>query len=563
MALSSLKIFFARMGGRDIPLAYNWFEKFGFNSTYDPNTGKFVYDNGPIYKHSLMDVLNNFDDPINFNTTDILGLYKTISDLSIVETSDNPDAKSIIITTTFWKKVLTLLELIYENQAEWRGYPVGQSTDGTPFTCRGDELLRTDPQYSEYANIYIKGSMVNVLSSTSDLNTRILACNFKVTREPLTASEKAEDAGTVADRVTIDAYFNPDTYITSGALTNYAVYSYEDLSGDTEIDDSNASYFDEMSQKNYTEFDAAIVKKLAEILKTGKYKRYIRFCPAGGVDGTTFYINKGIYGVKDGSSVLFTDNTQTEIITSENMRDYGYNKPFYIFTSLDESQELDTSTITGYIKNYISEKMYPGVESAAVVERALRFPNLFQDTVVSIYPVLTNFEPNSASKLKFPINGKTLKKYLDAALITDDQYELFYVGRSTYGASSKEYSEIPLIATEHSLTSTSDNPISSRFPTLRPICSSNDDNSDIDSKTIIFHDLCVLALSVLLGNKEISEIEVGSTITIGGVEYDFVTNLTNFTEIEAGYSEVDGTIIKHSVQFTYNNIKYKFIDAGV
>ena len=215
MALSSLKLFFARMGGRDIPLAYNWFDKFGFNSTYNPETGKFEYDNGPIFNHSLMDVMNNFDDPINFNTVDILGLYKTVSDLTIVETADNTDAKSIIITSTFWTKVLTLLELIYENQAEWRGYPVGTSTDGTPYTCRGDEILRTDPQFSEYANIYIKGSLQNVLSSTSDLNTRILSCSFKVTREPLTSTEKQEDAGTVADRVSIEAYFNPDTYITN------------------------------------------------------------------------------------------------------------------------------------------------------------------------------------------------------------------------------------------------------------------------------------------------------------------------------------------------------------
>ena len=563
MALSSLKLFFARMGGRDIPLAYNWFEKFGFDSTYDPSTGKFVYDNGPIYKHSLMDVLNNFDSPINFNTKDIIGLYKSVSDLTIVETSDNTDAKSIIITTTFWRKVLTLLELIYENQSEWRGYPINTSTDDTPYSSRGDEILRTDPQFSDVAKIYKKGTLVNVLSSSSTLNTRILSCTFTVTPAGLTVDERNEDAGTVADSVRITAYFNPDTYITTGANNNYAVYSYEDLTNDLLIDDTQLNQWDDTSSSMMTEFDAAIVKKINEITKTGKFKRYVRFCPTGGTDGATFYINKGVYGTKDGQSVLFTDETQTEIINSLNMADYGYNKPFYIFTSLDESQELDNTTILGYIRNYIETNMYPGTEAAQIVERTLRFPNLFSETIVSIYPVITNFEPNSSSKLKFPLDGRTLKTYLDEASITDTQYEIFYVGRSSYGAGNKEYAEIPLIATEHASTSTSGNPITSRFPTFRPINSSNDDNSDIDARTIVFHDLCILALSILMGNKEVSDIEVGSSITVNGIEYDLVTGMTNFTEIEAGYSEVDGIAIKHSVQFSYNNIKYKFIDAGV
>ena len=78
-----------------------------------------------------------------------------------------------------------------------------------------------------------------------------------------------------------------------------------------------------------TEFQAGIIDKITEILKSGKYKRVIRFCPTGGTSGTTFYINKGKYGKKDGRSVLFTDETETEEITEENRGDYGYNKPFF------------------------------------------------------------------------------------------------------------------------------------------------------------------------------------------------------------------------------------------
>ena len=68
----------------------------------------------------------------------------------------------------------------------------------------------------------------------------------------------------------------------------------------------------------------------------------------------------------------------------------------------------------------------------------------------------------------------------------------------------------------------------------------------------------VLALSVLVGITDTSDLQ--STITINGTEYDFVTGLTDFKEIEAGYSQIDGSYVNHSVQFTFKNIKYKVIE---
>lgn len=565
MALSQMKMFFARLGGRDIPLAYNWYDKFGFNSTYDESSKEYTDYGDPIYKHSLMDVMNNFDKPITFNTVDKLGTLKSVSDVSIVETNGNEDAKNIIISSTFWTKVLKLLEYIYENQSDWRGVPIGESTDKTPYSCRGDEVIRTNNLFSDVFSVYMPGSLKVNISSATSLNTRILSCELKVTNTKLSTEDMNQDANTIANIITINVYFNPDTYIIQGANRNYAVYSYEDLSypKDDKIDDSLLDKYPNGGNIAKTEFQASIIDKITEILKTGKYKRVIRFCPSGGTSGTTFYIDKGKYGKRDGYSVLFTDDTETEIITEENSADYGYNKPFYIFTSLDESQPLDDSTIVGYIKNYVDTVLYPDSISnpEQMVERNLRFPNLFVDTVVSVYPIIGNFEPNSSSKLKSPLDGKTLTDFLRKASITDNQYELFFLGKAVYSGGSSALTEIPLIATEHDNSSTSDHPITARYPKFRPIISSTaEDNSDMDSDTIILHDLCVLALSVLVGISSIDDIQ--EKVTINGIEYDFVTGLTNFTEIEAGFSQVTGTTLNHSVEFTFRNIKYKFIDLG-
>lgn len=572
MALSQMKMFFARLGGRDIPLAYNWYDKFGYNSAYDAESKEYKYGDGdPIYKHSLMDVMNNFDKPITFNVTDKLGTLKSVSDVCIAETKNNDDVKNIIPSSTFWTKVFKLLETIYESQATWRGAPRGTPTDGTPYSCYGDEELRSGKtEYSDISSVYVPGSLTVNISSSTILDTRILSCELKVTNANLSTDERSQDQDTIANIVNLTVYFNPDTYIIQGASRNYAVYSYEDLSDpqDDKIDDSEMRiYTNGNTNVAKTEFQAGIIDKITEILKGGKYKRVIRFCPNGGTSGTTFFINKGEYGVTpDGSkSVLYTDKTKTEIITEENYSEYGYNKPFYIFTSLDENEPLDDSTLLGYVKNYVNTVLFDDVISNTnqLVERNLRFPNMFVDTVVSIYPILTNYEGTgaSSSNLKSPIGGKLLSDFLAKIPINDTNYEIFYLGKAVHGAGSSNLTEIPLIAREHDVSSvTANSPISSRFPAFRPITSANDSNTDMDSDTIILHDLLVCALSVLLGVSDIDEVQSINTITIGGVQYDFITGLTNFKEIEAGQSQNSAAKIKHTVEFTFKNIKYEVID---
>lgn len=569
MSVGQVKMFFARLGGRDIPLAYNWYDKFGFNSTYDSENKQYInYSGDPIYKHSLMDVLNNFENPISFTTSDKLGTLKSVSDISIVETKGNEEVKNIIITSVFWQKALKLFEYIYENQAEWKNVAESIQPSGeADYSCRGDEILRKNDSgiFDDVLSIYIPGTLVPKTVTSDILNNRILSYTIKLTNSKLTEEERNQDNGTISSNISLTVYLNPDTYISQGAEKNYAVYSYEDLSTpkDDKIDDSVLNIYDENGGAAKTEFQANIVDKITQILKTGKYKRVIRFCPTGGTTGSTFYIDKGKYGTKDGYSVLFTDETETEVINDDNMRDYGYNKPFYIFTSLDETEPISDSVLIGYIKNYIDSVMFPnaGTDTAQMVERNLRFPNLFVETIVSMYPIISNFEPGSNNNLRSPLDGKMLKAYLSKAGITDDQYEILYLGKAVYSGGSSQFTEIPIIASEHDTSSTSDHPITSRFPKFRPITSAvAEDNSDMDADTIILHDLCVLALSVLVGITEIEDIS--NKITINGVEYDFVSSLTDFKEIEGGYSQTEGGYINHSVQFNFKNIKYKIIDVS-
>lgn len=563
MALNTVKMFFTRFGGRDLPIAYNWFKNFGFDSTYDKKTEQYIdYTGDPIYSHSLMDVLNNFDTPISFTIDDILTGYKSTSDLAIVETANNDEAKTIVIKSKFWQKVMLLLELIYENQASWRGYAESSSTDGVPYSCRGDEELRSSNQlYDEVKSIYKKGSLNVNVSASSKLNTRILSCSLVVEPSSEDRTENNGSGSNLANSITLEVYFNPDTFITTGTSANYKVYSYEDADSltDTNIDDTEMKvYVDGVAT---TEFDAKIVKILHEINKSGKYKRVIRFCPSGGKDGTTFFINAGTYQNVDGVGKLV--NSEGEEITPDEYDQYGYNKPFYIFTSLDESQELNTETIIKYIREYVSTELYPG--DNRILERNLRYPNLFTESTISIYPILSN---KTASSYKQPLDGTTLKAFLRTVGITNDFYEIFQVGKSIYGGGNVEYSKLSLVATENDdISASSATPISSRYPTIRPIQSSADDNQDIADNAIVFHDLCILALSILIGDATVASVSTDENKTISiqhdsqVLSYDFVNAGLNLKEIQAGIDALSGQEVRHCVQFTYRNVTYKFYEV--
>ncbi|MGL4949611.1 MAG: hypothetical protein ACRC5M_04455 [Anaeroplasmataceae bacterium] len=564
MAVTSAKLFFTRIGGKDFPATYNWFDKFGFNSVYNPDTGSYTDYGDPIYSYSLIDVMNNFDEPVTFTTKDIMDGNKTVSDLTIMESKNNSDVKNLVISSSFWKRVLNLLEFVYENQAEWQMPPQGNPSDGVPYTCRGDEILRTSKEgdiYYDTAKIYLKGTLKPSVSSDNAFKDRILSCTFTVTRTLLSQSEKDEDGDTVAENILMSAYFSPNSFIETGTTANFAVYSYEDLDGmtDTEIDDSVLDDYDNNNVAT-TEFDLAIIRKLTSILSKGKYKRYIRYCPPGGTDGATFFINHGDYKSELGPQLIVNGEI---VITPENMGQYGYNKPFYIFTTLTEKQPISEETLSRYVREYVTNELYPG--DSNVVERNLRFPNLFTDAVISVYPIFENVSANGNPK--FPIDGTTFTNFIQKIALNNNNnqlYEIYYVGRAVSGAGSTLLTKYPLLCIENDINATAHAPISMRFPTYRPIRSSTDENSDMSDNTIIFHDLSVLALSVLTNILTISDVvndENYKKIVINGKEYDLVSSSTSFTEILAGYDDVTGQRVNRHVRFTFNNVIYKFVEV--
>jgi len=558
--ISTLKMFFTRLGGKDIPASFNWFDNFGFDSTLDGD--RYINYTDPVFKHSLINVMNAFQKPRMFTVTNQMNNGRAASDIAIIETSDNDDANELKPTTTFWKRVFKLIEFIYENQTVYMGPAVSKPEDGSSaYTCYGDELLRSnDMAYTEFKGIYKPASLkCHNMSGSS----RVYAIELVVTNTGLTVEERAEDDNISSNGVTMTIYFDPDEFILSGGKTIYKVYSYEDLTGDMDIDDTVTDKTIVGTGKTTTEFDAMIVNKITEITKNGKYKRYIRYCPNGGSNGLTFFIDKGYINPNTTIPTLNTEqNGLGEEINETNRAEYGYNKVFYIFTSLDESQSIDDEIIRDLIKEYIENTVIVGDEPGKISERLLRFPNLFSNIFVNIYPMYKNtINDDKNSNNVFGISNASLKSILNDAG-NPNEYEIFYVGSSIHTGGDYRYSNIPLLAVEQDASGNSYRPVSSRFNDYRPIYSSTDSYyNTMNRDTIVFHELCILALSILYGFNNISEMNIGTNITIRGEDVTLIDETTNLQEIKPGYDQSTGEYRKHSIMFTFKGITYKFIDV--
>ncbi|MBR1818107.1 MAG: hypothetical protein IJ772_04585 [Bacilli bacterium] len=558
-SLSNLKLFFARVGGKDLPISANWNNPFGYNYTEDAD-GKLTAGE-PIYKHSMNDVLANFETPVSVVHPNMMEDEKTVSDYLVAESSDNANAQMINFNSEFWNTVTLLLELININEAEWRNSPEGSAVSGAAYSCRGDEILRTNDlytkgKYNAISNIYVPGSLNVTISSASTLSNRILRAEFSVTHA--TASD---DTANEASTIRIDCFYSPDLYISVGATKNYAVYTYEDLDDSyNEIDDSDAN-------KNYTvadgskttEFDAAITYKLHSLLNSGKYKSYRRYSESG-TEGRTFARIGGtledevVNGVLTGKKILVGATETTQV--------------FYIFTSLTKDEAISDETLLQYIREYINSK-YPS--DADKVERNLRYPNLFSDTVIEIYPAINN-KVKDGSGYKNPIDGKTLTEFFNGIgkVLTYgtagfEPWEMFYVGAMN-GLWSQGM-RIPLVAFESIESTVENNPITSRYPKYRPI-DNIADHPDLSAytETIRFHQLCGAALSFLFGGHNGDSAyfiaHYKDTLTIDGIEgaEPLITDDLNWDYDIARTDENTNTKTPAYVRFTFKSVTYKFID---
>ena len=559
--LSNVKLFFVRTGGKDLPVSSNWNSPFGYN--YTENKDGVTEAGEAIFKHSITDVLNNFDKPITVLHKNEMNDEKTVQDLMILESGDNINVQMININSEFWNKVVLLLELININEASWKESPVGTVSNEAQYSCRGDELLRTEDlytkgTYSDIASIYVKGSLVVSTSSATALKDRILRAEFSVTH-PASTDDTANEASTIR----IDCYFNPDSYIKTGVSKNYKVYSYQDLSylagkgGLNEVDDSdeNKNYTIKTNTKT-TEFDAGIMYPIHQILKKGKYKSYRRFSEGTneGTGRTDSYIGGHLEDVLNDEGVLIGKKLSDDA--------QRVTQVFYIFSSLDEDEVITNETLLSYIREYVNEK-YPTDDDK--VERNLRYPNLFSDTVIEIYPVITN-KTTSGSGNKNPIDGRTLTQFFNGigkviqyGTAGFTPWELFYVGSP---ASFNNSFRQPLVAFESTESTYENCPITVRFPNYRPFDSVDSELAPY-TETIRFHNLCIMALLDLFGemNGETIVAMFGDKTITGEADGDpvYTTDL-NWMHQLATVDEETGYRTPEYVQFTYKSVTYKFIN---
>ena len=557
--LSSVKLFFVRTGGKDLPVTSNWNEPFGYN--YTENRDGQLEAGEAIFKHSINDVMNNFDAPITMVHKNEMSDERSVQDFMIFESADNVNVQMININSEFWNKVILLLELININESSWKEAPSTSISGEAAYSCRGDELLRTEDlytkgTYSGVSDIYVKGSLNVKVSSATNLKDRILRAEFSVTH-PASTDDTANEATTIR----IDCYYNPDTYISIGVAKNYAVYTYEDLSylagkgGLNTVDDSDTKKeYTKSSGEKTTEFDAAITAPIHELLKKGKYKSYRRYSDgtSDGTGRTDCYIGGVLEDIKNDDEVIIGKKLSNDA--------QRITQVFYIFSSLDADEVITTETQLAYIREYINSK-YPTDDDK--IERNLRYPNLFSDTVVEIYPVISN-KTNSGNKN--PIDGKTLTQFFNgigkvlpygSAGFTP--WEMFYVGSP---ASFNNSFRQPLVAFESTESSFENYPIASRFPNYRPFDTIEDDLAPY-TETIRFHNLCIMALLDLFGEMSGQTIVTmfGDKTITGETDGDPIyTSDLNWMHQLSTIDENTGVRTPEYVQFTYKSVTYKFIN---
>lgn len=556
--LSYLKLFFVRTGGKDLPSTSNWNKPFGYN----PKVVKGVTTLGePIFKHSISEVLSNFETPITMVHKNVMEDVKTVQDLLIIESFNNENVQMMNINSEFWNLIVEMMEFINVNESEMIKKPTkNKPTKGGPdFTCYGDQLFRCEcsPEennlYSKFTEVYEAGSLQVTSSGDLKLEGRVQRAEFSVKHLP---KYVAGDSANESDTIRIDCYFDPDKYIAIGFNKNYAVYSYEDLSymrdsvGDpTQIDDFKKEWILNKSIEKTTEFDAGLIYPVFKILSGGRFKRYIRFAESDNGGGRT----DGFIGGKFVKEEKPDGSIEEKIVGGK-----AICYVFYIFSSLDEDEPITNDMLIGYIREYV-EKKYP--EDSDKAEMRARYPNLFGDSTIEIYPVVNNTTNGRESgNPKNPADPGALEEFFkDNGLGSfgagpgHRYWEIFYVGSpEDFNNSFRQ----PLIALEQN-GSFNKYPITKRFPRFRPFDTVPKD-IEAYADTIRFHNLVIMALNDLFGRLD------GKTIIglYGDKKYKnnpIYTKDLNWKHVPPSFDPITNTNKREYVSFTFRSVTYKFV----
>lgn len=439
MSLIKVFGFYFEQGSRDFPANFGVETPFGFE----------VNSSTPVFKYSISDVEKALVQPRRLTSPSLTGTVTRLDTL-IAEANGNPDLQTQDVTTPGWKEVFKILEYIYQNQTICRQSAsiLYNNNTGIGWTNKGDEDL------NGITTSYVPHSFNPVPSNKA---TRLASASFR--------------ASTGSGVVEFTIYFDADNFVERADGAGFAVYRYEDLTGDDKISE--------------TEFNQQIVQKLFDINKTGRYRQYAK------VD-----IDKWVAQVVNG---VPTGITVQEV------------EVFYVFTTYAKDQvnsPFSQEVKLLQIKNYLRGKYTDDYLRAT-------YRTLFGDDVVEVIPIYENVvsvlggttqvvHPISLGLLRETMNafGKNFNPDPSAAnYSTYLPSEVFYVGSDVSVPNKYAY---PIIAVE-SKQNSYDRPIADRFPNYRPLYGVEYHPTDGTAES--FHHFMILALSVCTGIMEISSID--------------------------------------------------------
>lgn len=478
--------FFFQEGSPDYPSNMNPTSRFGF-STISPGT--------PIFDYSITDVQRSIVTPrvlsrvghyFNARTSK---LFLERFEHDYVETVDP-------ITNSDWGKIFRILEYAYNNQLGVTAAAAEQYNGASGYLNAGDELFYTGVSGSMNIVDAVRAGEFGYQIRTfkfdpSDKAERISALEFQY---------KTSNDGLYAFRI----YLDPDFFIERAENAKYAVYRYEEIVNDGQIDQS--------------EFSTQIVDKLFQILQGGLYNRYDTF-------DTIKRVDEVVGGIPTGNKV-----DQPERL--------------YVFTTYRNSP--GTITLRSFVKNYL-RNLYPASQLKQI------YPSLFTEDSVDILPVYDNLVStfgNAQQLMAHPVPLEAIRtRLLEFQLEfipTNSAYkpvEVFYVGgdedTSPLTSTRNVY---PILAVEQSEDSgITTRPISSRFPDYKPLSGIVFSSGNPVAQQ--FHHFLVLALDIV--NAVISINDLPNLIR---TTYNYQVSVQNANQ--------GGTLVYDIVTFEFENVSW-------
>lgn len=445
MTLSAVTGFFYRIGSLDYPANMSPDSKFGFDQAGSTT---------PVFSYSENDVEKAITNCRSLSKKAIFEASGDSTDVLLASDDTSGTLASEDITGTGWVDAFKIIEFCYNNQATLR---TDKHSDS--YSNYADEQLASGGNIATnpyYVSNYSKGTLTYESSSHAG---RIRYIRFTC-------------GGFSSGSVTFVAYFDAD-YFVENTNSVYAVYRYEDLDNNDQI--------------NSSEFNTQIVTKLFNITKDGKYKSYSIYTARKRVDDTTYV-----------------------------------DEDFYVFTTLNKTaidSDIMKTQVKAYLKNLYDETYL-----------RYHYPDLFSENKIIIAPIYDNTIAtiSGTNIYVYPVTTEKISSRLTALgfnMASGSQNyrpcEVFYLGPGkgwTAGTSNPYAFPILAIESDYSASGVTQ-PISKRFPSYKPIY-----GEAVTGAAAEFHFILLKILAFF---------KAGKTSIDGNIEDDFKTEYSVSSEIDS------------------------------